>query len=147
MNKSKIIKQLPQGKDFIFVDKVIDINLENIKTEYTFIMDHIIQNHFPGDPVVPGILLQEMVFQSGILLIQHRLLDQGKKFNDADILLREVKGAKFFKKAKPLEKLSVQLKLEKEKFNLFHMRADILNNTESIVCRIDFTGLIQEKNK
>lgn len=74
-----------------FIDKIIDLEAgRNIHCQYTWPENlEIFQDHFPGFPVVPGVLLTEMMGQCSALCIESVHTD----FNSA--MLIQIKNATF----------------------------------------------------
>lgn len=72
MDVGMIKKLLPHRYPMLLVDKVIDIKenyivaVKNVTTNEPFF-----QGHFPGEPVMPGVLLIEAMAQAGGLLVLH----------------------------------------------------------------------------
>lgn len=62
-----LISKLPHGKDFLFVDTILEVNKHKIIGEYTFPEnDFYVASHFKDNPVVPGVLLTESAAQIGL---------------------------------------------------------------------------------
>ncbi len=65
-----ITDYLPQRPPFLFVDKIVEKDNNQIKTATLFHEDYDFFNgHFPGEPIVPGVILCEMAFQTGAILL------------------------------------------------------------------------------
>ena len=69
---------IPHRPPFLWVDKIISFADDTIITEKMIPTDlDIFTGHYPGNPIMPGVLLCEAIFQSGALLIgkMHRTND------------------------------------------------------------------------
>ena len=67
----KIKEILPQREPFLFIDRVISVDeaARKIIAGRKFTLDDFFfKGHFPGNPIVPGVIITEAMAQSGILL-------------------------------------------------------------------------------
>jgi len=67
----KIKSVLPQREPFLFVDEVlsVDTDLFMVVAKKTFAPDeYFFKGHFPGNPIVPGVILIEAMAQASIIL-------------------------------------------------------------------------------
>ena len=76
MNRDAIKNRLPHREPMLLVDEA-ELMDDVCVGQYTVQGDEFfLQGHFPGNPVVPGVILCEMMAQSACLLIQ----TEGEKF-------------------------------------------------------------------
>ncbi|NCN95593.1 MAG: beta-hydroxyacyl-ACP dehydratase, partial [Bdellovibrionales bacterium] len=69
----EVLTLLPQKPPFLFVDKVVEFLDDKIMTSYQVTgQENFFLGHFPGNPIMPGVILQEACFQTGALLMQKR---------------------------------------------------------------------------
>ena len=63
-----IQERIPHRAPFLFVDLILAEDETTITTEWTPGSDaEFFRGHYPGNPIVPGVLLMEFVFQSAAL--------------------------------------------------------------------------------
>ena len=66
MNMNEIEKLIPHREPFLFVDEITEANKDTIIARHMFSENEFFfKGHFPGYPVVPGVILVETMAQSG----------------------------------------------------------------------------------
>lgn len=98
LNTKEIVKILPHRYPFLLVDKIIEIDKEKgliVGQKNLTINEAFFQGHFPGAPLMPGVLILEALAQTGGILV-HIEGSQGKV-----AVLLGVKEAKFRRPVKP----------------------------------------------
>lgn len=76
--QGQIKKMIPHREPFLMVDNVELVNLELRLIQATRRIDSkdpVFNGHFPGNPVYPGVLQQESMFQTALILM-HFLLNE-----------------------------------------------------------------------
>ena len=112
---SDIEKILPHRFPFLLVDRVIEVEGDKrlVALKHISASDMVLQGHFPGNPVMPGVLQIEAIAQaSGILGMLN--LPRG-----CQVLLGEVQEARFKKPVIPGDTLRMEVKLLKQRTPFF----------------------------
>ena len=94
-----ITEAIPHRPPFLLVDEVVAIEGHTIRTRRRADPDDpIFKGHFPNNPILPGVLVCESIFQSAAILMAH-ILDGA--MTDAVPVLTRVSNAKFKHPVKP----------------------------------------------
>lgn len=106
-NAREIEKILPHRYPFLLVDRILEINLEEneiIGLKNVTVNEPFFQGHFPGAPIMPGVLILEALAQTGGVLVHQ------KGYVKKIAVLLNVTGAKFRKPVVPGDALFLHAK-------------------------------------
>ena len=77
----QILTSLPHRYPFLLVDRILSLDLENqfiVGRKNVTINEEFFQGHFPGEPIMPGVLILEALAQVGGVLMFHKGFTQIK---------------------------------------------------------------------
>ncbi len=98
---------LPHRYPFLLVDRILEINLEEneiLGLKNVTVNEPFFQGHFPGVPIMPGVLILESLAQTGGVLVHQ------KGYTKKIAVLLNVVGAKFRKPVLPGDALLLHVK-------------------------------------
>ena len=119
----QILEILPHRYPFLLVDRVTEVTKGERLSAYknlTFNEDFF-NGHFPGNPVMPGVLIVEAMAQAGALLA---FLTEPLDISQKVIYLAGVDGARFKRPARPGDRLEMELTVIKHKGTLWKLGAE-----------------------
>ena len=106
-----IAAMLPHRPPFLWVDRIIRLDHEGIVAEKDLASNlELYQGHYPQQPITPGVILCEAVFQAGALLIAHLLAAEGRATSGVPVLTR-IYGAKFKRQVPPGSTIVLEARL------------------------------------
>ncbi len=109
VSDARILSLIPHRPPFLWVDKIISLSETVIETEKTMAEDlDVFNGHYPGNPLMPGVLLCEAIFQSGALLLAESFSDTD---NDKIPVLTRITDTRFKRRVMPGETISIEVKL------------------------------------
>ena len=130
MNKKQVLGFLPHRPPFLFIDSVSELiipdelrgtliknskDLVGSSVKAHFYVDEnleILKGHFPGNPILPGVIQIEMMAQaSAFVSLGLNGLDKDKV--EVDTLLLGVESSKFRKPVKPGMKLEIHAAMDR----------------------------------
>lgn len=75
MMHNDLLKYLPYRSSFRFVDHIESVDEDHVKGDYTLKKDSFFyEDHFPGFPVTPGVIITEIMAQIGLVVLGIYLL-------------------------------------------------------------------------
>jgi beta-hydroxyacyl-ACP dehydratase FabZ len=102
-----IIKILPHRYPFLFVDKIVElepgqkvVGIKNVTIDEPFF-----QGHFPGKPIMPGVLIVEAMAQTGGVLAGLSIPDFAEQDGKRIIYFMSIDKVKFRKPVVPGDQL------------------------------------------
>lgn len=109
LDVTEIQKILPHRYPFLFVDAIVE--MERLKRvvgvkNVTMNESHF-QGHFPGKPIMPGVLIIEAMAQTGGLLLLQEVPDRENKL----LYFVAVDGARFRRPVVPGDQLKLEIKV------------------------------------
>lgn len=108
---TEVTELIPHRPPFLWVDRIISWGENSIVTEKTIPSDlDLLSGHYPGNPIMPGVLLCEALFQSGALLMSKGMTDQPETLGGTPVLTRII-GAKFKRTVLPGDIAQMNVKL------------------------------------
>lgn len=105
---AQITKKLPHKFPFLFVDKIIELTDNHVVgiKNVTF-NEHFFQGHFPGNPVMPGVLQIEALAQTGGILALNNISDP----ENYDTYFLKIDKVRFKQVVRPGDTLILKLEL------------------------------------
>ncbi len=134
------LEYMPQREPFLFVDRVVEITDSYIKTEKQVKADEpFFAGHFPGRPIMPGVLICEAVFQSSSILMSKRA---GAPSNDDRIpLITRISNVKLKRVVLPGDLMGVEVTLKEILGRAAYMSGKV-KVKERTVLTVEFTAML-----
>tara|TARA_B100001123_G_scaffold424443_1_gene535950 strand:+ start:1275 stop:1727 length:453 start_codon:yes stop_codon:yes gene_type:complete len=133
-----VLRAIPHRPPFLFVDKVLEMRDDGATTQFTVREDlDFFAGHYPGNPIMPGVIICEAVFQSAaVFLLEKYSKDYNKK--KVTPVLGRILNARFREIVKPGNVLTIDVSI-KEKVGMFFMCRGVAKNGDKRSLNIEYT--------
>lgn len=113
LTKEEIMRIIPHRDPFLLIDEVTEMDMQNMVVRGRKFVRHdeyYFPGHFPGEPVVPGVIMVETMAQLGAVIILSQSAFKGKVAYFAAL-----DGVRFKRKIVPGETMDIEVAIEKIK--------------------------------
>ena len=123
MDTSRLMEVLPHRYPFLMIDRLVDIiaNVSATGIKNVTVNEPYFQGHFPGQPVMPGVLIIEAMAQTSAALVVHSM---GAHAEGKLVYFMSIESARFRKPVVPGDRLHVHVTKERSRGNVWKFRAE-----------------------
>jgi 3-hydroxyacyl-[acyl-carrier-protein] dehydratase len=135
--RAAVLAALPHRPPFLFVDRIVERTHDSIVTEWDVPEElECFKGHYPGHPVLPGVLICEFTFQSAAIFFDDA---RSKNIAPGSVpVIARIENARFKKMVQPGETLRAEVALEDSLANVRYLRAQVTSQGATVL-RVKFT--------
>ena len=120
MTRQQIYDAIPHREPFLLVDEIVEWTDARIECTKVFSGEEdFFAGHFPGLPIVPGVLLCEAAMQCGAILLSHHMTKEEGKLPVAT----RMNDVKFKRMVRPGETIRMEIDLVERLADVFFLKA------------------------
>ncbi len=137
-----ILKIMPHRYPFLLIDRILDLDPGKsvVAMKNVTINEPFFQGHFPGHPIMPGVLILEALAQAGGVLLLHEIEDPETKV----VYFMGIDNAKFRRPVMPGDQLRFELEMKSFRRKACKMsgKAYVDGN---VVASADFMAMVMDR--
>jgi 3-hydroxyacyl-[acyl-carrier-protein] dehydratase len=139
----RIMRSIPHRYPFLLVDRMTDIvpNVSAIGIKNVSINEAFFQGHFPGHPVMPGVLIIESMAQTAGALV---VITLGQEAEGKVVYFMSIDGAKFRKPVVPGDQVLIHCVKERNRGPVWKFNA-VAKVDGVVVAEATYTAMIRDR--
>jgi len=120
---NKIMQMIPHRYPFLLIDRVQDIvsGESAVGVKNVTINEPFFQGHFPGAPIMPGVLIIESMAQTAAVLVVETL---GDETEGSLVYFMTVDSARFRKPVTPGDRLEIHVQKQRNRGNVWKFKGE-----------------------
>lgn len=138
----ELMKILPHRYPFLLVDRVIELEPQKrvVAIKNVTINEPFFQGHFPGHPIMPGVLIVEAMAQAGGVLLMGAVEDPESKV----VYFMSIDNIKFRKPVKPGDQLRFEVELVQLRGKVARI-AGVAKVDGAVVCEAEMAAMVRDR--
>lgn len=143
MIENKEIREfIPHRYPFLLVDRVLDVedNKKAIGIKNVTANEPFFEGHFPGNPIMPGVLIVEAMAQLAGIIVMH-----GEENREKLGLFTGINKCKFKKVVRPGDQLRLEVEIISSKMNLVKVKGKATVDGDT-AAEADISFMLIDKN-
>jgi 3-hydroxyacyl-[acyl-carrier-protein] dehydratase len=138
----RIMQLIPHRYPFLMIDRMVDIIAGESATgiKNVTVNEPCFQGHFPGHPIMPGVLIIESMAQTSAALVVHTL---GEGAEGRIVYFMSVDSARFRKPVTPGDVMLINVKKQARRGNVWKFQGEAAVEG-SVVAEATYAAMIME---
>lgn len=140
---TQIMQMIPHRYPFLLIDKVTDIvtNESAVGIKNVTMNEEFFQGHFPGHPIMPGVLIIEAMAQTSAVLVVSTM---GKESEGKLVYFMTVENAKFRRPVTPGDQLRLKVSKVQSRGPVWKFKG-VAEVDGAVVAEAEFGAMIKDK--
>ncbi len=145
MATNEILQAIPHRPPFLFLDEVVERS-ENSLTAKRHVSDSepFFEGHYPGNPIMPGVLISEAVFQAGAVFLTSLLEEEMETNPNLVPVLTKISDARFRSIVRPGDDLLITVSLKEKMGRFIFMNGSVKNGRGQKVMNVTFSVALSD---
>ncbi len=143
IDTNAVMRMIPHRYPFLMIDKVVDLTPGEraVGVKCVSMAEPYFQGHFPGKPIMPGVLIVEAMAQTSAVLVAYTMGDEAR---DKLVYFMSIEDARFRKPVVPGDVLFVQVVKKQNRGAVWKFHGEAMVEGK-LVAESNFTAMIMDR--
>ena len=139
----RILDMIPHRYPMLMIDRVIDMVADSSATgiKNVTINEPQFAGHFPGHPVMPGVMVVESMAQTAAVLVVHTL---GSVAKGKLVYFMSIDNARFRRPIVPGDTMHVNVRKVRRRGDVWKFHGDVMV-ADALAAEADFTAMVMDR--
>ena len=144
LDMKEILSVLPHRYPFLLVDRIIEMetNARAVGIKNVSVNEPFFTGHFPGNPIMPGVLIVEAMAQTAGALVMHSMQ---AKADDKIVYFMSIDRARFRHPVVPGDMLMIPVKLQRARKPVWRFTGEAYVNGR-LCAEAEYSAMIMDKS-
>jgi len=140
-----ILDRIPHRDPFLFLDEILEYESGRIVCQKTFREEEpFFQGHYPGFPLVPGVLLCESAMQAGALLLSKMFEEESSESLHGKMpVVAKMGEVRFKRMIRPGDRVKIEVKFKEKMTTIYFLHGKITFDGKTVL-QFEFACKIEE---
>lgn len=140
MATEEILQAIPHRPPFLFLDEIVSSDDTSLTARRKVDpSEAYFQGHYPGNPIMPGVLISEAVFQAGAVFLSRMLAADIEADPSLVPVLTKITDARFKSIVRPTDELVITVKFKEKMGRFIFMDGSVANGDGKKVMTVSFS--------
>ena len=142
LGSNEINNLIPHRSPFLFIDEceILEKGKKGIASRVFKEDEYFFQGHFPGNPIVPGVIIVEALAQTAGVIVSASLTE----YNEKSVLFTSINKVKFRKPVLPNEKIIFEVNFINSVKNVYKFLGSA-SKEDILVSEAEFSAMVTYK--
>lgn len=140
MATEEILNAIPHRPPFLFVDEIVEQTDDSLTTRrYVPETESFFEGHYPGNPIMPGVIISEAVFQTGAIYLTRILANELIEDPELVPVLTKISDARFKSMVRPRDTLLITARFKEKLGRFIFMEGSVKTEDGRRVMNVSFS--------